>query len=71
MGREKKVDESTWILPPPVASGNAEDLDNVIFVSTFGRSDQFTMSTLARKVDRKVTGWNPDQYHHLRFSLIL
>ena len=51
--------------------GNVLVIDNVIFVSTFDRFDNFTVSPFAKKVDRKVTGWNPDQYHHLRFSLIL
>ena len=45
------------------------DIDNVIFMSTFGRFDHFTMSTLAQKVDILVTGWDPVQYHHPRFSL--
>ena len=45
------------------------DIDNVIFMSTFGRSDHFTMSTLAQKVDILVTGWDPVQYHYPRFSL--
>ena len=44
-------------------------MDNVIFMSTFGRFDHFTMSTLAQKVDILVTGWDPVQYHHPRFSL--
>jgi hypothetical protein len=38
-------------------------------MSTFGRFDHFTMSTLAQKVDILVTGWDPVQYHHPRFSL--